>query len=229
MSNVVTRGTAIVQQLKRKLGVATDRQLADKLGISLASVTGWKAREEITPLQVAGLLATAVNTAEVRAAMDVENSAIRPIVEYFPLNKCKSRGGARYELFDSGNGHKYLNGLRAELAGSHGIYVFYDSRGHAIYVGKAREQKLWQEMNSAYNRNRDVQTIMKVNHPERNQSFKTSDEKKRQIREFTVQLHQIAAYVSAYKVIDGMVNSVEAMLVRSFANDLLNVKMESIA
>jgi hypothetical protein len=82
-------------------------------------------------------------------------------------------------------------------------------------------------MNLAFNRNRkDVQEIMRVKHPERNQAFKTSDEKRRQIRPHAVALHQIASYVSAYKVADGMINELEAMLVRSFANDLLNVRME---
>lgn len=222
-------GISVVNQLKKKLKISTDGQLADKLGVSLASVGVWKNRTEVTALQTAGLVAAGVKTAEERALREAENNAVRTIVEYFPLNKCKSRGGAKYELFESNNGHQYLTGLRAELSSNHGIYVFYDSRGHAIYVGKAREQRLWKEMNLAFNRKRDVQTIMKVGHPERNQVFKTSDEKKRQIREFTVELHHIAAYVSAYQVANGMINSLEAMLVRCFANDLLNVRMENIA
>lgn len=221
-------GASVIKQLKRKLGLFTDAQLANKLGISYASVSVWKSRQDVTALQAAGLIASGVETAEMRATNEAEANAVRPIVEYFPLSKCKSKGGGKYELFDSSNGHKYLAGLRAELSNKHGIYIFYDSRGHAIYVGKAREQRLWQEMNSAFNRKRDVQTIMKVAHPERNQDFKTSDEKKRQIREFTVELHHIAAFASAYLVADGMINSIEAMLVRCFANDLLNVRMENI-
>jgi hypothetical protein len=39
-------------------------------------------------------------------------------------------------------------------------------------------------------------------------------------------LYDLADYFSAYSVDDGMINDLEALLVRGFANDLLNVKME---
>jgi hypothetical protein len=105
--------------------------------------------------------------------------------------------------------------------------VFFDSSGRAIYAGKARKQKLWKELNLAFNRRRnDLQTIKRVKHPSTNSLYKTSDEKSRQIREISVPLHELAAYVSAYAVEDGMISVVEAMLVRSFANDLLNKRME---
>jgi hypothetical protein len=41
-----------------------------------------------------------------------------------------------------------------------------------------------------------------------------------------VPLHELAIYFSAYQVDDEMVDKLEALLVRSFANDLLNVRME---
>jgi hypothetical protein len=68
--------------------------------------------------------------------------------------------------------------------------------------------------------------IKRVRHPKRNQAYKTTDEKSRQIVERAVPLHELASYFSAYRVVDGMINEVEAMLVRSFANDLLNTLME---
>lgn len=221
-------GASVIRYLKKKLSLGTDKQLADKLGISPAGLQGWKRQDDVTALQVAGLVSAGVRETEIRTKQEVEANAVKPIVEFFPLNKCQSRGGTKYELFDSNDGHLYLQGLRKELAAHHGVYVFSDSRGHAIYVGKARDQPLWNEMNAAFNRQRDVQKIMRVAHPERNQAFKTSDEKKRQIRETTVKLHDIAMYFSAYQVADGMINSLEAMLVRCFANDLLNVRMEKL-
>ncbi len=221
-------GMEVIKLLKKKFALKTDKALAEKLGISITGLNIWKNRESVTPRQFASLLATAVASAEKAAVHYVEENAIKTIVEYFPINMTLSRGGAKYEIFDCKAEHLYLNGLRAELDQHHGIYVFYDSRGHAIYVGKAREQKLWKEMNLAFNRQRDIQKIMRVRHPERNQKFKTSDEKKRQIRDATVRLYDIATYFSAYQVSDGLVNSAEAMLVRSFANDVLNVRMESI-
>jgi len=37
----------------------------------------------------------------------------------------------------------------------------------------------------------------------------------------------INSYMSAYHVPDGLIGKFEALIVRSFANDLLNVKMEN--
>jgi hypothetical protein len=56
--------------------------------------------------------------------------------------------------------------------------------------------------------------------------YRTSDEKARQITDQVVRLSELASYFSAYQVADGMINEMEAVLVRSFANDLLNKKME---
>jgi hypothetical protein len=107
-----------------------------------------------------------------------------------------------------------------ELKDHNGIYIFFDSRGRAIYAGKAVQQKLWSEIKSAFNRQRgEVQTIKRVAHPNKNYTFRRSE---------PVALHAIAAYLSAYAVPIGLVSKIEALLVRGFANDLLNTRMESI-
>jgi hypothetical protein len=77
------------------------------------------------------------------------------------------------------------------------------------------------------NRDRSVQQIRRVDHPERRQSFRTSDEKRRQIRLRRVPLHELAEYLSAYQVAEGLIGELESLLIRSFANDLLNVRMEN--
>jgi hypothetical protein len=66
-------------------------------------------------------------------------------------------------------------------------------------------------------------------HPTRQQEYRTSDEKTRQINDHVVPLHEIASYFSAYRVSEGMIDDLEALLVRSFANNLLNMKMERFA
>ena len=127
--------------------------------------------------------------------------------------------------FQNGN----ASGLKDALETAYGIYIFYDSRGHSIYVGKAREQTIWKEMNLAFNRQREVQTIALVHHPERNQAFKPGYEKLRQPKDTQLELFDMAHYFSAYSVDDGMIDDLEALMVRGFANDLLNVKMETFA
>jgi len=153
------------------------------------------------------------------------------VVEFFKIDRDESSLKKKRMLFRAEDGHKkthpYLFGLMNELKNNHGIYIFFDSRGQAIYAGKARFQSLWIEMTAAFNRNRgEVQGIKRVNHPTHRVSYKTSDEKTRQIVERAVPLHELAIYFSAYRVDDAMINKLEALLVRSFANNLLNKRME---
>lgn len=220
------KGEEIVSRLKKGFDVSTNRELAARLGLSTVALHNWAKRSRVTPRQVSGL----VKRASAVASTNAEVTAIRPIVEFFPINKTKSTRSDRYELFSvsvDGRVHPYRKGLRTELENNHGIYMFFDSRGQAIYAGKAKKQTIWHEMKLAFNRERgDVQTIKRVKQPTRKQQYRTSDERVRQIRDFIVPLHDLAAYFSAYEVADGMVNELEAMLVRSFPNDLLNKRME---
>ena len=221
------KGIEVIEALKRKLDLSTDRELSNRLGITGHAIHNWKVRRTVTARQVVGLL----NRAIIASAKSTHSTAIRPLVEFFPIERCPSRQGARFEIFATRDGEgdvrPYYKGLRDELEGKHGEYIFFDSRGQAIYAGKARRQNLWKEIKLAFNRERgDVQNIRRVRHPERNKIYRTSDEKARQIVDQVVPIHELAAYFSAYEVADGLIGEVEAMLVRSFANDLLNVRME---
>lgn len=220
-------GEAIVSGFRHRLAVSSDSGVAVKLGVTNATLSQWKQLKMVTARQIIGL----VLKSQEAAARQVERTAIQPVVEFFPLNKKTIGSGKNFEMFDNYAGseepHPYLSGLKAELEKHHGVYVFFDSSGRAIYAGKARKQKLWKEMNLVFNRNRsDLQTIRRVKHPSTKSAYKTSDEKSRQIVGVSVPLHELAAYVSAYAVKDGLISVVEAMLVRSFANDLLNKRME---
>jgi hypothetical protein len=222
----VMRGSDLISGLKRGFKVTTDVALAKELGISHVALQNWKKRPRVTERQICGL----VKKTSGAAAAIAESRAIRPIVEFFPIKATESPRSSKIELFspsEQGRKHPYRDGLRKELEEHHGIYIFFDSRGQAIYAGKARRQKLWHELKNAFNRERkDLQKIRRVRQPSRRQAYRTSDEKVRQIREFTVPLYEIASYFSAYEVADNMISELEAMLVRSFPNDLLNKRME---
>lgn len=220
-------GAGLVVALKRKLRLQTDKQLSAKLGMSFPSIQGWKRRTSVTPRQLAEL----VFRANRAGAKNMQSEAIQPLVEFFEIQGVDSKRKASVELFSTkdadGRDHPYRAGLKEQLRKHHGVYVFFDSRGQAIYTGKAKSQSLWNEIKNAYNRRRgDVQTIKRVKHPSRKQKYRTMQEKVRQITDYPVPLHELASYFSAYHVTDGMINDLEAMLVRSFANDLLNVRME---
>lgn len=222
-------GREFIDDLMSRFGTDVLSQLARTVGVSNQALQNYKKRRAVTPLQVAGL----TRTAYLSGQQGLRKSAIRPIVEFFPLQKAPSLHKAKLDLFstkdEKGKVHPYLDGLRTELNAHNGVYIFFDSRGQAIYVGRARLQTLWKEMLSAFNRAREIQKIRRVRHPSRKVAYKTSDEKSRQIRERSVPLHELAAYFSAYHVDLGLIDEVESLLVRSFANDVLNVRMERFA
>lgn len=224
-------GKELIEQVRKSISrdgkaIATDRAVASYLGLSIAGFANWKVREEITTRQMAGLLASVAKASKARAYSDT----VQPIVEFFPCYREQIANGGNYRIFDPGKkdqAHPYHLGLKEELDKHRGIYVFYDSRGRALYVGKTKSQSLWTEINLAYNRDRALQNILRVQHPERRQDFRTSDEIRRQIRPANVRLHELAEYVSAYNVAEDMIGDVESLLIRAFPNDLLNKKIEN--
>lgn len=221
------KSSELVAALARKLKTQSQRALADALGVSGQTLVNWSAKNQtITPAQVASALAKS----QAAALRSFKHLAIQPIVEFYALDPCLTKQEKAWQLFSAGeDSTSYARGLKETLDESHGIYIFYDSRGRALYVGKARQQSLWKEMNLAFNRQRAVQKITLVAHPDRNQEFQPGHEKLRQPRDQQLELADLSSYFSAYQVDDGMIDDLEALMARGFANDLLNKKMETFA
>lgn len=210
-----------INSLHEKLSISAANQLAKKLGISVGTIGNW------TTHGVTGRkLADGFVKAQKCAVSSAHSSAIAPIVEYYQLAPDRRSSDGHARIFPAGRAaSKIYKGLKEELDSAHGIYIFYDSRGRALYVGKAQRLTLWTEMNNAFNRERETQKVYRVQHP-KNGVFKTSAEKTRQVQLTSLHLCHMAEYFSAYRVDDGLINELEALLVRSFANDALNIKME---
>lgn len=221
------KANELIAALSTALETPSKAELASALGVTTATLHNWEKRDEdLSARQVASALAKSRDAA-VRSS---QLQTIQPIVELFPIEKCLSSREATYRVFNAGkNANSYVQGLKTYLDESVGIYIFYDSRGQALYVGKTGGQTLWREINLAFNRTREVQEIFLVKHPERNQDFKPGYEKLRQPTGTNLKLHDLAYYFSAYQVAEGMIDDLEALLVRSFSNTLLNVKMEKFA
>ena len=208
--------------LKADLGLEKNNKLALALGMSTVQLYSWKRRRTGLTAQQ---LSNAIKKASSVAKADAKNSTIRPIAEFVPIKR--AGGGKGYQLFAADpKANRYFRELKEELVKHQGVYLFYDSRGHALYAGQTSKQGLWKEMNLAFNRNRATQSIKLVRHPKIGFQFKTTEKLDRQIRDTNLQLHDLAAYFSAFHVEDAMIDDVEALLVRAFPNDLLNSKME---
>lgn len=222
------RSAELLRHLKRKMKdeAVSESELAQLLGIKPPALSHWrKDSTELTPLQVAGALANAHRAAK----SHVHSNAIKPIVEFFPIDPVPAgRLGKQLAVFTTdANAGKHLTGLYEELvAAKSGLYVFYDSRGCALYAGQTKKQNIWKELNLAFNRTRRAQVATLVRHPERDVAFRPAHEKVRQPTDINLKLHDLATYFSAYGVVSEMVDDLEALLVRAFPNDLLNLKME---
>jgi hypothetical protein len=214
-------GKILIEILKKQFDVESDVDLSKVAGISIATVNKWKSNSaELTPRQIGNL----VYKARKRESESCISKAIQPIVEYYTIDHADSRHGANWELIPSkdGRGKK----VRQELEISKGIYIFYNSQCEAIYAGKAKKQNLWKEMNLAFNRERSTQIVWIVKHPEKGQDFTPAHQKLRHLQKTQVYLSDIATYFSAYKVEVGLIDNLEALMIRGFANDLTNVRME---
>ncbi len=215
---------ALVDELRKRFDEPNNKLLADHLGLSYATLQQWHADpRELTPRQVVNI----IEKAKDKGATETHLLGVRPIAEYYPIEAAISQQGAKWELFNAEeSGNKRQEGLKEMLQESYGVYVFYDSRGSAIYVGKAKEQSLWNEMKSAFNRDRKTQKLRLVSHLTTGTGYKPAYETPRDIVQTHLLLSDLAAYFSAYDVAKDMINNIEALLVRVYANGLLNARME---
>ena len=210
---------------KRSTRFKTNNDVAQYLGTKAAQLSSWRTNgRDITNREIAGLF----ERSRKAAVEEAQRSAIRPIAEFYPIARVLSRREEKWELFASDdNAPLPAQGLRKALDNARGVYVFYDTRGRALYVGKTEKLTIWKEMKNAFNRDRGRQELFRVRHPTRNQEFVAASEQARQIRQAAVALADLAAYFSAYEVAPGMITVIETLLIRAFANDLLNKKMET--
>jgi hypothetical protein len=158
------------------------------------------------------------NLANIEACL---KRAIQPIIEFFPVD----RSNAEKPKLVPTDENNFNKKLQKTLKDSPGIYLFYNSEGKVIYVGKTKKN-LWAEMNSVFNRDRPAQKIKDVKHPIHH-AFKPAFAKQRRPKERPVRLFDITAYFSAYQVDPSLIGNLEALLIRALPNNLVNIKMET--
>ena len=216
----------LIDALKKRFQVSTDSALTKRLGVTAATLNNWRnGKSNITPTKLANFIYRTVTKCEKEARL----FSICPIVEYYRIEPTESARGAKWEVLGTKSKTNKRNiKIKTYLEQANGIYIFYDSQCKALYVGKAKDQNIWTEMNNAFNRERETQKLLTVNHPTTGQKFCAAYEQPRQIVNTYFYLHDLANYFSAYKIEKDLIDNIEAMLVRAFANTLLNIKMEKI-
>jgi len=231
LESQVIRASNLLPQIRKKFNIEKNADIAELFGWAPPGLSNWKTKKQgLSCLQLANILYHTRKKAE-RAAF---SRAIKPIVEFYPITPITLRQSGTYDVFqvknENGTTNQYPQRLREALERATGIYIFYDSRGHALYVGQTTRQSIWKEMNNTFNKSRDkVQKIKIVNHPTSDVPFLPAYEKRRQPKLKSMKLYELARYFSAYEVDGGIIDDLEALLVRGFCNDVLNTKMEGFA
>ena len=239
MKNEQTTRAKLITKLKNYFNTPKNIQLADILAISNKKRDSWNSRISTWPknpkpfsdTEIFNLVKDATDAAVKREREELHKNFLIPIVEYFPIEKVQLR--KQYEIFSTGDESLQRNRkMRKDLENTKaGIYIFYDSRGRAIYVGQTGGQErrntntLWSEMKIAFNRKpNEIQKLYRIDH---SHNAKAQDKK---LASKPVQIHELARYLSAYKMDNNihpnMIHNIEALLIRTYASDLVNKRME---
>jgi hypothetical protein len=204
----------VISYIQRKMNLETENQVYEYLGITAATGKRYDKKKDLANSEILNLVKKARKSA-------LANS-IQILTEYYPITLTPLR--SNHDFIDSKNDKNHTK-LKNLLKDNHGIYVFYDSCGKAIYVGKAWLQTLFDEMRSAFNRPRDTMTIIRVQHTV-NKMKKVKFDKA--IKRERVFISDICAYFSAYKVDPQLIHIVEAIMIRAFSNNLTNSKIQNL-
>ena len=206
---------ALLSRLMEKMQCENLSQLASKIGYSATALTNMQ-DENADAQRLADFISKVVQKTKKTAQANTCSQSIKPIVEFAPLERLERK--TTHDI-----------GMQEMLKSMNGVYIFYDSIGKALYAGKAKEQTLLEEIKSVKardrNQNQPRQTMKTVSHSERNTLFTQAIDNTKRPKTKTVYLYDIAKYFSAYEVEKGMIDSVEALLVRAFCNNLLNIQM----
>jgi hypothetical protein len=202
------------------MGCETDGELAGLMGLTPGRVSQLRKTTNVDVNYVASL----VTKVAIKHAARTLREAIRPIVEFFPIQKSKKRDKGRDIPFDttSEQGKNLVNHLRE----AQGLYSFYNSQAEIIYLGKTEKLNLYGEMINAYNRELPNYLIYRVRHPWGKYRSSSTNEL-RKIRKENVSLRDTASFFSAYSVKAELIGTLEALLIRMAPNYLINARIES--
>ncbi len=214
-------GKEVFGYLQKKLGTNTARELAQQLGIAESRLCQLQ-EKQLKPMTISTIICNTIEATH----NELATTGVRAIVEFYPISRCESTHGKRKEFLDKQNiDTSTYSALRTELSTKSGLYIFYNSEGKLLYIGKTKGKtnSLWDEIKSAYNRERDPQKLYMTNTRLSDFSPFTS-----RIKKQNVYLHDISAYFSAYQVHDSLIDIIEALLIRITPNNNMNDRIESI-
>jgi len=209
-------GEAFCRLLREELDVKNNQQLSSALGVTAAAVSNLQKTQEVTPRRFAGFLKRAIT----HSIGSEFQSAIHPIVEFFPVKPTLKRTGKNKTFLEATKNPKIIQILKKEI----GIYSFYNSEGRIIYLGKTKNN-FWLEMNQTFNRDITNYKISLVDHKDE-KYVEPKGGKPHQIKPVPYSLSDAAAYFSCYQVQRDLIDILESFAIRIIPNNVINRKME---
>ena len=210
-------GKSLLANARKNFRVANNAQLAKVLGVSGEYLRQVERVRVISERRIVTLLKKMAS----RTKTALGAKGVQPLLEYYPITSTDA--GSKKEIVDR-RGHNGAQ-VRKLLDGHRGIYVFYDSTGRAVYVGKTTKRSLWKRMNESFNSGRGIKKAQ-VDHPSRRTTVEPAYVSRRDIRDRPVKVRDVAHFFSAYAVDDSLISSIEAFATRAFANDVKNIRVE---
>lgn len=181
---------ALLDALQEEYGTVTQQQIAKALGVTQATISNWATGGQPSKTNLKKLIEL--------FRQHHATTLVKPIFEFQPIDPKPS--GDSWKFSDDA---KVVAKLKKSLENVSGLYLYYDSAGHSIYLGKT-EASLYteakQRLKAKPNRSIFVPTKAKAS-----------------------EMGQLARFLSAYEVtIPAAIKNLESFMLRAFANDLLN-------
>ncbi len=90
----------LLEALARMLSPESQAEFASIIGVSVQALINWKNRdEELSPNQVALAIVKSQSAAVHKSQLET----IQPVVEFYGIERCMSKRGASWQVFDTGS------------------------------------------------------------------------------------------------------------------------------
>ena len=182
--------TSLLDALEEEYGAVTQHQLASAIGVTQPTISNWKNGGEPSKKNLKALI-------EFFRAHHAA-SLVKPLLEFQAIQPIRS--GKEWRFSDD---QDTIDRIKKVTDRKHGLYLFYDSSGHAIYLGKT-ESSLYGEAKQRLKATPNRGTYIPI-------------------KTIKPQMGAVARYLSAYEVTNvAAVKNLESFMLRAFANDLRN-------
>lgn len=183
--------TNLLEALEDEYGEVTQVALATALGVTQATISNWTKGKNPSKSSLKKIIELYRN--------HHAKTLIKPLLEFFPIDPVR-----RNSTWDFSTKESVVSELKDSLDKRVGIYIFYDTSGTALYLGKT-ERSLYSEAKQRLKAlpNRPIYKPAKAHREP---------------------MGSMARYLSAYEIsIAVAVKNIETFMLRAFPNDLRNV------